>query len=290
MTAIVDLPLAQNARLAPGGGAVALYHRVYTILRERLLSGTYPAGRPLPGELELAADFGVSRVTMRRALDELKREGLIVRTRGRGSFPSTPARSAPVHGTVSGLLDNIIAMGLKTRVRIISLESLPAPPEVAEAMSIAAGAPVQKAVRVRSLDGAPLALMTTWVPEAVASFSRRQLSETPMLKLLERAGVSVAHAAQTISAQLADTVVAPLLDVGYGTALLAVNRLVRDDSGRTVQLLRGLYRPDRYEYRMSLDRAGDATRVWVSRDDPPAHPPEPSLPRAPRRMPEAAHA
>lgn len=252
------------------GGAVALYHRVYTILRERLLSGGYPAEQPLPGELELAADFGVSRVTMRRALDELKREGLIVRTRGRGSFPSAPERSTPVRGTISGLLDNIIAMGLKTSVRIISLDSVPAPADVAGEMGIAAGEPVQKAVRVRSLDDAPLALMTTWVPEAVASFSRRQLSETPMLKLLEGAGVTVAHADQTISAQLADTVVAPLLDVGYGAALLAVNRLVRDDSGRAVQLLRGLYRPDRYEYRMSLDRAGDATRVWVSRDDIPA--------------------
>jgi len=281
--------ILQMQRSQSAGGAVALYHRVYTILRERLMSGVYPAERPLPGELELAADFGVSRVTMRRALDELKREGLIVRTRGRGSYPSAPERSPPVRGTVSGLLDNIIAMGLKTSVRIISLDSVAAPPDVAQAMSIPAASRVQKAVRVRSLDGAPLALMTTWVPESVATFTRRQLSETPMLKLLEGAGVSVAHADQSISAQLADTTVAPLLDVGYGAALLAVNRLVRDDSGRAVQLLRGLYRPDRYEYRMSLDRAGDATRVWVSRDDEqdqrkPASP-------APRQIPrETAHA
>jgi GntR family transcriptional regulator len=271
------------------GGAVALYHRVYTILRERLMSGRYPAEQPLPGELDLAADFGVSRVTMRRALDELKREGLIVRTRGRGSYPSAPQRSAPIRGTVSGLLDNIIAMGLKTSVRIISLDSVAAPPDVAQEMDIPSGSRVQKAVRVRSLDGAPLALMTTWVPETVATFTRRQLSETPMLKLLEGAGVSVAHADQSISAQLADTTVAPLLDLGYGAALLAVNRLVRDDSGRAVQLLRGLYRPDRYEYRMSLDRAGDATRVWVSRDDEHDHRKPAS--RAPRQTPrEVVHA
>jgi GntR family transcriptional regulator len=259
--------IMQLRRSQSAGGAVALYHRVYTILRERLVSGRYPAEQPLPGELDLAADFGVSRVTMRRALDELKREGLIVRHRGRGSYPSTPARSTPVRGTISGLLDNLIAMGLKTSVRIISLDSIAAPPDVAAEMAIAPDDRVQKAVRVRSLDGAPLALMTTWVPESVATFTRRQLSDLPMLKLLEGAGICVAHADQTISARLADTTVAPLLDVGYGAALLAVNRLVRDDTGRAVQLLRGLYRPDRYEYRMSLDRAGDATRVWVNRDD-----------------------
>ena len=254
-------------RRAHAPGAVALYHRVYTVLRERLVAGQYPADKALPGELDLAAAFGVSRVTMRRALDELVLEGLIERSRGRGSFPRiATAAAAPVSGSISGLLDNIIAMGLKTSVRILSLETLAAPPDVAAAMHLAPGDKVQKAVRVRSLDGAPLALMTTFVPQAIASFTRRQLSETPMLKLLEAEGVSVAHADQTLSAQLADAEVAPLLDVSYGAALLAVTRLVRDDGGRAVQLLRGLYRPDRYEYRMSLDRTGDATRVWVSRD------------------------
>lgn len=266
----VHPPVSALRRRSHAPGAVALYHRVYTVLRERIVAGQYPAGRPLPGEIELAAAFDVSRVTMRRALDELVREGLIERSRGRGSFPRPAASSAPVAGTISGLLDNIIAMGLKTSVRILALETIAAPPDVAAAMALGAGEKVQKAVRVRSLDGAPLALMTTFVPQAVASFTRRQLAETPMLKLLEAAGIGVAHADQTLSAQLADAGVAPLLDVGYGAALLAVTRLVRDDTGRAVQLLRGLYRPDRYEYRMSLDRTGDATRVWVNRDDPPA--------------------
>ena len=258
------------SRNRAASGPVTLYHRVYTILRERIVSGAYPVDQPLPGEIDFAAAFGVSRVTMRRALDGLVRDGLIVRNRGRGSFPQARSGREPVRATVSGLLDNIIAMGLKTSVRIISLDTIEAPPDVAAAMRLGAGDRVQKAVRVRSLDGAPLSMMTTFVPEAVASFTRRQLSDTPMLKLLEAAGVNVSHADQTITARLADAVVAPLLDVGYGAALLAVNRLVRDEAGRALQLLRGMYRPDRYEYRMSLDRSGDAARVWVSRDDLPA--------------------
>lgn len=248
-------------------GPVALYHRVYTILREQLREGRYPPDVALPGEMEFAERFGVSRVTMRRALDELKREGLIERTRGRGSFAKPALQEAPVRGSLSGLLENIVAMGLKTSVRIIALDTIEAPADVAEALRLPAGAMVQKAIRVRSLSGAPLAVMTTFVPESVASFTRRELTDAPMLKLLEVTGVRVSHADQTISAKLADTFTAPLLDVTYGAALLAVNRLVFDQNERPVQLLRGLYRPDRYEYQMTLARAGDAARVWVSRDD-----------------------
>jgi hypothetical protein len=193
----------------------------------------------------------------------------------KGNNPSVAAVGAlKENETVAGWPK--IEPGPATRLQVIPSEMILTPGEA-------------KQVRVRSLDGAPLALMTTWVPESVATFTRRQLSETPMLKLLEGAGVTVAHADQSISAQLADTTVAPLLDVGYGAALLAVNRLVRDDSGRAVQLLHGLYRPDRYEYRMSLDRTGDATRVWVSRDD--EHDQRKPASPAPRQIPrEAVHA
>ena len=80
-------------------------------------------------------------------------------------------------------------------------------------------------------------------------------------------GVKVDSADQTVSARLADHAVAPLLDLEIGAPLLAVTRVVRDKARRPVQLLRGLYRPDRYEYQMHLSRAGrDEARIWVSRD------------------------
>jgi GntR family transcriptional regulator len=89
-----------------------------------------------------------------------------------------------------------------------------------------------------------------------------------MLTLLEEQGVKVGHARQTITARLADTDVAALLDVPVGAPLLAVRRLVLDVEGRPVQWLRGLYRPDRYEYRMDLWRGGDEeARIWVQKDE-----------------------
>jgi GntR family transcriptional regulator len=269
-----------NARLPTsalaGHPQAPLYHQVYTILREQLMEGRYTPDKALPGEIDLAQKFHVSRVTMRRALDELVREGLIERARGRGSFARPQPAPAPLTAGVSGLLENLVSMGLKTRVAVISMDHLAASDDVAAQLELAPGAPVLKTVRVRSVDAGPIALLTTFVPEAIArGFTRKALGQKPMLTLIEEAGVAVARAEQSMSARLADADIAPLLGVAFGAPLMAVTRVVYDGGSRPVQLLRGLYRPDRYEYRMTLSRAqskpgqakrqagGDSARIWV---------------------------
>lgn len=241
------------------------YHQIYLVLRERLTAGEFEADSALPGELELARNYGVSRVTLRSALDLLVEERLIVRQRGRGTFARAAAQPAASRPPLLGLLENLVAMGLKTKVKVLELADLAASPEIAKALAIAPGDRVQKAVRVRSYRGAPVSHLTTFVPAAIARFSRKKLATKPMLQLLEEAGITVVGADQTVSAQLADPMIAPLLDVGIGSPLLAVTRVVRDQAKRPVQLLRGLYRPDRYQYRMKLTRGGeDIPRIWVS--------------------------
>jgi GntR family transcriptional regulator len=268
--------LTSSALHLPGQGRpqAPLYHQVYTVLREQLMEGRYTPDKALPGELDLAEKFQVSRVTMRRALDELVREGLIERARGRGSFArAQPA--APLASGVSGLLENLVSMGLKTKVTVISMDLIAAPDEVAAQLGLKAGEPVLKTVRVRSVDAGPIALLTAFVPEPIArGFTRKALGQKPMLTLIEEAGVAVARAEQAMSARLADADIAPLLDVAFGAPLIAVTRVVYDAKSRAVQLLRGLYRPDRYEYRMTLSRApgkpglpkgpGDSARIWVN--------------------------
>lgn len=252
------------------------YHQIYLVLREQLQEGRFAQG--LPGELALMRQFGVARVTVRRALQELAGEGLIARERGRGTRPvaqganeppdprALAARSKTTH--LSGLLENIVSMTQNTTVRVLEVASVGASADVAQALHLALGAPVQKAVRVRSTREGPLSHITTWVPgELARHFGRRELAKKPILVLLEEAGVRVGGASQTISARLADAQVATHLGVAVGSALLAVRRLIHDEQGRPVQWLHGLYRPDRYEYQMQLSRVGDiAAKVWVSRE------------------------
>lgn len=249
------------------------YHQIYLVLREQLHEGRFAEG--LPGELALMRQFGVARVTVRRALQQLAGEGLIARERGRGTRPvpaAPPTREAAEARNkttrLHGLLENIVSMAENTRVRVLEVGNVAASSEVAQALGIAPGDAVQKAVRVRSTREGPLSHITTWVPgELARHFGRRELAKKPILVLLEEAGVRVGGASQTISARLADAQVATHLGVAVGSALLAVRRLIQDEQGRPVQWLHGLYRPDRYEYQMQLSRVGDIdAKVWVSRE------------------------
>ncbi|MBC7603209.1 MAG: GntR family transcriptional regulator [Ramlibacter sp.] len=249
------------------------YHRIYLVLREQLHEGRFEAG--LPGELALMEQFGVARVTVRRALEQLAEEGLISREPGRGTRPiaqkaraGTGTPTAPMQTRLTGLLENLVSMGLRTSVKVIDVATVTASDEVAAALHLSRGDPVQKAVRVRSTREGPLSHITTYVPADVArQFGRRELARKPILLLLEEAGVKVGRAVQTISARLADSVIADHLDLHVGSALLAVRRVIYDEQERPVQWLHGLYRPDRYEYEMQLSRVGGIdAKVWVSTD------------------------
>lgn len=249
------------------------YHQIYLVLREQLHEGRFERG--LPGELALMSQFGVARVTIRRALGQLASEGLISREPGRGTRPlvglavGKEARAAAgQRAQLSGLLENLVSMGLRTTVRVLAVDQVSASTAVAEALRLQAGAQVQKAVRVRSTKEGPLSHITTYVPGDIArQFGRQELAQKPILMLLEESGVKVGRAHQTISARLADAEVARHLDLAVGSALLAVRRLIYDEQDRPVQWLHGLYRPDRYEYDMQLSRVGSIdAKVWVSQE------------------------
>ena len=249
------------------------YHRIYLVLREQLQEGRFADG--LPGELALVEQFGVARVTVRRALEQLAGEGLISREPGRGTRPigaalrDNAAANEPMRTQLTGLLENLVSMGLRTSVKVLEVETVKATQAVAAALRLNPGDPVQKAVRVRSTREGPLSHITTYVPADVARrFGRRELSRKPILLLLEEAGVKVGRATQRISARLADAEVAAHLDLSVGSALLAVHRLIYDEQERPVQWLHGLYRPDRYEYEMQLSRVGSIdAKVWVNKDE-----------------------
>jgi len=249
------------------------YHQVYLVLRQQLVERRYDGG--LPGELALVKQFGVARVTVRKALERLANEGLIERAPGRGTRPIVPPaapsgaptpRAPARRAGLRGLLENIVNMGLATRVQVLSCETIAAPDAVAAALALPEASPVQKAVRLRASREGPLSHITTYVPRELAKgIGRRELARRPLLLLLEAAGVEIGRATQTISATLADVEVARRLAIEVGSPLLAVTRLVRDVHDRPVQWLHGLYRPDRYQYEMQLSRVGGIdAKLWVS--------------------------
>ncbi len=257
----------------PGTMPVTKYHQVYLVLREQLQEGRFAQG--LPGELALTQQFGVGRVTVRRALEQLVQEGLIVREAGRGTRPVTAASTArkpgasggasaeavaaPAHPVtrLTGLLENIVSVSRSTTVRVLDWRSIQASDSLAQVLQVAPGATVRKVTRLRSAPAGPVSYITIYVPEPlIRGFGRRDLGQKPVLQLLEESGIELGRARQTVTARAANAQVARELEVAVGTALLSVRRLVYDSADRPVQLLHGLYRPDRYEYQMELSQVG----------------------------------
>jgi GntR family transcriptional regulator len=239
--------------------------QVYLVLRDRILSGTVSFGTKLPTENDLADYYGVSRVTVRRALGELARERLIERRRSAGTRVTYRPSPAPITADISGVLANLADMGRRTAVKLLSFNYVAADGPVARALNVAPDQLLQRSVRVRSVDGLPFSYLTTHVPESVSvTFTRQDLASRPLLELLERAGVKVEHARQRISAGLATPDVAEALGVRSGSPLIELVRVVYDQSGRAVEHLHALYRPDRYAFEIDLVRSGAAdTKAWA---------------------------
>jgi GntR family transcriptional regulator len=257
-------------------------HKIYFVLKEQIASGSLLAGTRLASEPDLAATYGVSRVTVRKALENLEREGLIRRRPGAGTFVTDAGAPQVLSADLSDLLGHIIAMGRTTRVRLLSFGYVAPPPPVADALGLPAGEKAQRSVRVRLIDKEPFSYLTTWVPQAIGQrYSEADLAATPLLALLERSGVEVERASQSIRATLAGPEVAGALGVEIGASLLAVRRVIFDREGRGVEYLEALYRPDRYRFTLDLvrERATDGRQWQLAR---PAAKPRANSRRKPR--------
>lgn len=241
-----------------------LHHQVYVVLRQQIEEGQYLADSPIPSEHELSSTFQVSRITVRRALDRLKQEGYVSRSRGKGTFARAPSATPAISANLRGIFENLMAMGLRTKVRLIEFGYVPAPPAVAAKLRLSSGALVQRAVRVRYHENIPFSHLTTYLPEDIGrQYDEKEMADKPLLLLLERAGIKVTAAEQTLSAKLADTMVGPLLEVETGSPLIWAKRLVTDQDDRPVEYLQALYRPDIYEFQMTMSRVeGDAGALW----------------------------
>ena len=255
-----------------------LYHKVYLLLKQRLQAEHYLTSASMPGENALAVEFGVSRLTIRRALDALQQEGLVERVQGRGTFATpqrAPASSAASASEIDTLMSHLADMGMHTKVQLLALTTERASGALAHRLALPEGSEVYRSVRVRSYDGLPFSYLTTYVPADIgARITRRDLGSKPLLAIFKALGIHVSGAQQTISAVLADPQSAEALDVPIATALLNIRRLVKDAQGRPVEYLDALYRPDRYEYRSDMqahDTPGSPTWLPTACHDESSH-------------------
>jgi GntR family transcriptional regulator len=190
----------------------------------------------LPSEAELGERFSVSRVTVRRALELLRDEGLVDSRRGSGWFVATDPVRQPL-GRVTTIEAALEAAGAEPGRRILEFGFEPAPPEVAKTLGAAADAEVLRVVRLNLADGEPFALVTVWLPADLgAQVCRAEAERAPFYDLLPLHGVEVGRIVQTITATAADRTEARRLGGRSGDPLLACRRVTYDRSGDAVMV------------------------------------------------------
>lgn len=244
-----DWELAQSGTLA----RVPLYHQLYSVLRDAILNGTIPFDAQMPTEQQLASTFDVSRITAKRAMDELAAENLIARFRGKGSHVTYHYTPQPVRAPLVGMLENLREMGKHSIVRVISVEKVVPPADIREILDLSEQDTVHKLVRVRSNEeGEPYAYYVSWTVGITKGFTKRNLESTPRLDVIRDNGMRLAEIEQVLSAENASASIAGKLGVEPGAALLSIRRQSHDASGAIVDVLDCLYNPKRYQYAMVL--------------------------------------
>lgn len=240
------IPSFTIARSSP----VPLYFQVATQLEQAILSGQIPAGARFANEIQLAEDLGLSRPTMRRAMQHLSDNGLVVRRRGIGTRVVQPKVRRKLE--LTSLYDDLVNTGQRPTTDLIGLDLIDADDEVAAHLDLKAGDGVYLLKRLRSANGRPIAKMTNYLPERYVTFGADELADHGLYELLRRQGVQLHSANQTIGARPAAAAESKLLDEPRGAALLTMQRITYDDHGTAVELGVHVYAASRYSFEVSL--------------------------------------
>jgi len=234
-----------------------LYQQIKALILQSLQSGEWKPGEVIPSEMDLAARFKVSQGTVRKAIDELAAENLVMRRQGKGTFVATHTerqvqyrflRLVPDRGDAS-------AEGPAQR-QVLECKRVRASADIARALCLRAGDAVLQARRVLSFGGVPTILEDIWLPgQTFKGLTAQELSDYqgPTYAMFEiNFGVRMVRAEEKLRAVLPDATQAGLLDISTNSPVLSVERLAYTYNDIPMELRRGLYRTDTHHYRNEL--------------------------------------
>jgi DNA-binding GntR family transcriptional regulator len=229
---------------------VPLYFQVAQHLEQLIEQGEVPPGTQLENEIVLAEQLGLSRPTMRRAIEYLVDRGLLVRKRGVGTQVVQPKVRRPVE--LSSLYDDLRSAGKQPRTEVLSF-GVEHPSEiVAEALGLRTDDEVYAIRRLRYTGDEPLSIMGNYVPVDLVDLTGEALRERGLYDLLRAAGVTLKIATQSIGGRAARAAEARLLNERPGAPLLTMTRTAYDETGRAVEYGSHVYRASRYTFELTL--------------------------------------
>ena len=227
-----------------------LYYQLAEQLEAAILAGTLTPGTRLENEVQLADRCGLSRPTVRQAIQHLVDKGLIVRKRGVGTQVVQAQVTRKIE--LTSLYDDLAAAQRSPRTKVLDLKTVPATDQMAKDLGLTPGSSVVRLRRLRLTASEPLAIMTNHLPADIVRLTSERLEEHGLYETLRAAGVNLRIANQTIGARGATAAEASLLDERRGAPLLTMTRTAFDDKGRAVEYGTHVYRADRYNFTLTL--------------------------------------
>lgn len=248
----LDVELAPIDRSSP----IPFYHQIKSRIKDNIHTQRWPLGYQIPTESDLCKIFGVSRTVIRQALGELEAEGLLVREKGRGTFVSQPKISAGLVQSLSGYYEDMKARGLKLTTVVLSQSVVPASETVAGQLQIPANSDVIQIKRLRSINGEPILLATTYIPHYLApGLEHEDLRDQSLYQLLEgKYGLQLHRGRRIIEAVAASAYESSLLQINLGAPLLYVRSTTYLVDGRPVEYYEHKQRGDRSQLEVELIR------------------------------------
>lgn len=235
---------------------IPLYSKIYRTLKEEIESGVYRVGDFLPSEDELEKRFGASRTTIRNALSELERDGLILRRRGKGTIVQEP-KTAQNMNFISSFTETLQEKGIQVGTGIVTIELIPAPPKVLAALNLEKGEKVYLVQRTRLANGIPIAFMTNYLLARVVpglEEKKEALRRLGLYQLLEEEyGLVLKRAVETIEAYLSGPLEADILQIPEKVPLFHTVRITYLEDGTPFEMVVSIIRADKYEYKVYLE-------------------------------------
>ncbi|TFH67163.1 GntR family transcriptional regulator [Gammaproteobacteria bacterium LSUCC0057] len=257
MHAIDDLFTTEQRRSLSADSPTPLYHQLYALLKTRILNGTFSYGDRLPTEEQLSNAFLVSRITAKRAMDELASAGLVARQRGRGTYVVYRYRANPLDVPLVGVLEEIETMAANSRAVILESALQVPPGQIRQELGLAAGQTALHLRRVRQSDGIRFGYYESWTRGVEAPDDLAELAATPRLTYFRQRGLAMTHVTQTLSAVAASEEVAEVMDMAVAAPMLQMVRRTynRAAGGEVVDFLTIQYNPDYFQYQLDVELA-----------------------------------
>ena len=237
-----------------------LYFQLYKILKNGILDGSFENGTLLPTEGQLSKEFDVSRITSKRAMDELARENLVERQRGRGTFVTHESLATPMHAPMVGMLQEIESIGQSSTALVLQCKMKKPPRHIRQLLGVADDQNILQLRRVRQNDNIRFGYYNSWTRLVSLPENPNVFEHTPRMSYFRSGGLKVSFIEQSLTACAANAEAARALRVERGTPLLSLTRLAfrdRHSQGFPVDYLKVLYHPERFEYRIDLELDDD---------------------------------